>query len=182
MNVVEALRGRRTIHTFRPEPVPETVILEALESARWAPNHRTTEPWHFYLLGPDAAARISHLNYELVLAEKGENAARAKLQRWLAQPGWLVITCDRSDSEIRQQEDYAACCCAAHNAMLHLWAHGVGTKWGTGRVTRTDEFCRIIGADHELELVVGLFWYGYPAAIPGGHRSKRVEATLARLP
>ena len=26
-------------------------ILDAIEVARWAPNHHLTEPWHFYVLG-----------------------------------------------------------------------------------------------------------------------------------
>ena len=48
------LRGRRSIDLFAPEVVDFETVRAAVEVARWAPNHRLTEPWRFYLLGPVA--------------------------------------------------------------------------------------------------------------------------------
>ena len=45
------LRGRRSIDLFEPEPIGSGVLHEAIEVARWAPNHRLTEPWRFYVVG-----------------------------------------------------------------------------------------------------------------------------------
>lgn len=168
--VAEVLRSRRTIHDFLPEPVPESLILKAIEIARWAPNHHRTEPWRFYLLGPAARERIAALNAGLVREAKGEKAAEVKLRRWQAMPGWLVLTCPRNEDRLREREDYAACCCAAQNMMLYLWAEGVGMKWTTGRVTRLDEFQDIVGMPRGDEFVVGLFWYGWPASVTEQHR------------
>ena len=151
--LIELVRSRRTIHIFKPEPPPEHLILDAIESARWAPNHRVTEPWHFYIMGPETSAKIAELNSELVFAEKGERAAELKLQRWLGMPAWLVVTCNRSGDEIRQREDYAACCCAVQNLFLHLWSEGIGAKWGTGPVTRHTRFYDLICADPDVEMV-----------------------------
>lgn len=181
-SVPELIRARRTVHTFSPELPPESLIVDAIESARWAPNHRVTEPWHFYLLGRETATKLSDLNYQIVLENRGESAAQRKLERWLSIPGWLVITCDRSDSELRQQEDYAACSCAVQNLFLHLWSNGVGAKWGTGGVTRHPDFYKIADIDARQEMIVGLIWYGYPAVIPAGTRNKSVEQILARRP
>ena len=50
--VAELLRSRRTIHHFYPDHPPPHIILQAIELARWVPNHHATEPWHFYLLRP----------------------------------------------------------------------------------------------------------------------------------
>lgn len=164
--VVKALRERRTVHDFRPEAVPDALIDAALDSARWAPNHYRTEPWRVYLLGPRARAAIVDLNTSLVAADRGERAAAVKRERWQAIPGWLLMTTPRNavDAE-REREDYAACCCAAQNMMIALWATGVGVKWTTGAVVRTAEFAAIVGFDSAVERVVGLFWYGWPAAI-----------------
>lgn len=178
----ELIRARRTVHTFSSELPPENLVVDAIESARWAPNHRVTEPWHFYLLGPKTAARLSELNYQIVLESRGESAAQRKLERWLSIPGWLVVTCDRSDSELRQQEDYAACSCAIQNLFLHLWSQGIGAKWGTGAATRHPEFYEIAGIDAQYELIVGLIWYGFPAVVPDGHRTKSVEQILLHRP
>jgi nitroreductase len=175
------LRSRRTIHDFRPEPPPQEPIRRALELARWAPNHYLTEPWHFYLLGPETQRHISELNASLVAAAKGPDAGKAKLQRWLAIPGWVAVTCECSNDPEREWEDYAACCCAVHNFSLYLWSAGIGVKWTTGAVTRDPTFYDLIWVDPERERVVGVIWYGYPAEVPQTTR-RPLEQVLVELP
>lgn len=163
--VARVLRERRTVHDFLPEPVPPELVERALELACWAPNHHRTEPWRFYLLGKQAREAVAVLNAEMVAAKSNERAAEVKLRRWRAMPGWLVLTSARSEDGLREREDYAACCCAAQNFMLALWADGVGTKWTTGGVVRNARFADIVGFDAGAEQVVGLFWYGWPATV-----------------
>ncbi|MEQ8661576.1 MAG: nitroreductase [Gammaproteobacteria bacterium] len=158
------LRERRTVHDFQPQPVPLALVEQALDVARWAPNHHRTEPWRAYLLGPRAREAVALLNAEMVAQTSGERAAEVKLRRWRSVPGWLVLTSARGADRLREQEDYAACCCAAQNFMLALWAAGVGVKWTTGGVVRAPRFAAIVGFDATAEQVVGLFWYGWPAA------------------
>lgn len=177
----ELIRKRRTIHLFERERPPDAVIHRAIELARWAPNHRLTEPWRFYLLGPRTAAEIAELNARIVTEKRGEQAGLAKRERWLAVPGWLLVTCRRSDDPIREQEDYAACCCAIQNMMLYLWSEQIGVKWTTGDVTRHPLFWKILNIDQNEEKLVGLFWYGYPAEIPGTPRQP-VENILSTRP
>jgi nitroreductase len=168
--IARVLRERRTVHDFEAEVVPEGFVDWALDLARWAPNHHRTEPWRVYLLGPRAQAAIAALNARLVAARQGERAAAVKLRRWQAMPGWLVITSPLGDDPLRQEEDYAACCCAAQNFMLALWSVGVGVKWTTGEVVRHSEFADIVGFDAGQARVVGLFWYGWPATVTGQQR------------
>src|SRR5690606_15464269 len=47
----EAIRSRRSVDLFEPDPPGTARLLEAIELARWAPNHRLTQPWRFYVLG-----------------------------------------------------------------------------------------------------------------------------------
>lgn len=178
--ITEFLRSRRTIHNFTAEAPPIELVEEAVEVARWAPNHHHTEPWRFFLLGARAIARIVDLNAELVAEKKGPEAGEAKRKRWSEIPGWLVVTCDRSDDPVRQEEDYAACCCAVQNLSLALWAHGVGVKWTTGAVTRHPELFDLLGVDLEKHRSVGILWYGYPAVIPIQKR-KSVEEILTSI-
>lgn len=175
------LRHRRSVERFRPERPPAALIEAAVECARWAPNHHLTQPWRFYDLGPETTAAVVALNAGLVAARKGEAAADAKRRRWGAVPGWLAVTQRRCDDPLREREDYAACCCAIQNLMLFLAAHGVGTKWTTGDVTREPGFHEIVGIDAAAEDVTGLVWYGYPAHRP---RSRRlpVSEILRTLP
>lgn len=160
------LRGRRSIDFFAPEPVDSATLLEAIEVARWAPNHRLTEPWRFYLLGPKTLQAFVELAVELEVAAKGERAGPVRRARLEAVPGMFVLTSARSDDALLDRENYAACCCAAQNLMLYLWRKGIGVKWTTGQITRQERFYDLIGMDATKESLVGLFWYGVPKVIP----------------
>lgn len=176
------LRGRRTVHEFRPEPPPRALVDEALELSRWAPNHRHTTPWRWYRPGRRTIEKICGLNARTVRQTKGEEAARKKLERWLKLPGWLVLTAPvNEDDPLRHQEDYAACCCAAQNFMLALWARGIGAKWSTGPVSRHPELYQLLGIDPMAEHVVGIFWYGFPAQLMDGRREP-IEASVIDRP
>lgn len=181
MNIAKLISERRTIHEFKPEPVNIEKIKQAVDVSRWAPNHHLTEPWHVYLLGKETINSIIELNTELVRKISGDEAANAKKERWSGIPGWLVITCDKSTDSLRQQEDYAACCCMVQNMLLYLWSENIGIKWSTGAITRDDRFYDLLWLDPALEQVIGIFWYGYAAEIPVMTR-KPLEQILVELP
>jgi len=177
----EVLRGRRTINLYLQTPVPQELVNEAIESATWAPNHHVTEPWHFYHLGPNAIDACLDLVREITTAKKDAKAGEFKAKSWAEKPGWLVVTCQKSDSSLRYKEDYAACAAAVQNFMLYLWKAGVGSKWTTGDITRDQRFYDIVGIDGISEDVVGLIWYGYPKLTPSQQR-KGLDKILSELP
>lgn len=182
MDIQQLIRSRRTVHEFdSARHVSADAIKQAIDAACWAPNHHLTEPWHFYLLGQETAKEICELNREVLTATKGSDVAEQKYQRWMQMPGWLVVSCDKSDDELRFREDYAACCCAMQNFMLALWAEGIGVKWSTGSITREERFYELVWVDPEVEQIIGLFWYGYPAVVPQTVRKTAAEV-LVELP
>ena len=177
----EVLRGRRTIELFLQTAVPQELVLEAIEAATWAPNHHVTEPWHFYSIGKETKERCLDLCRDIVSAKKSEKAGEFKRESWSEKPGWLVVTCQRSENELLQQEDYASCCAAVQNLTLYLWKAGVGCKWTTGDITRDPRFFEIVGIDEAKAFVVGLIWYGYPKLTPNQSR-KDVDEKLTTTP
>ncbi len=177
----EVLQGRRTIEMFLQTRIPEGLVREAVEAATWAPNHHVTEPWHFYLLGPETREQCLDLCQAIVTAKKGEKAGAFKRDSWSQKPGWLVVTCRKSEDPLLQSEDYAACSAAVQNFMLYLWKAGVGSKWTSGDITRDPRFFEIVGIDETDVFVVGLIWYGYPKITPAQSR-KGVDEVLEHLP
>ena len=177
----EVLRGRRTIELFLQTEVPRTLVNEAIEAATWAPNHHVTEPWHFYLLGDETKERCLDLCRDIVTAKIGEKAGAFKRQSWSEKPGWLVVSCRRSEDELLQKEDYAACCAAVQNLILYLWKAGIGSKWTTGDIIRDSRFFDIVGIDECQAFVVGLIWYGYPKMTPTQSR-KDLSEVLTEAP
>jgi nitroreductase len=56
MTVLEAIATRRSIKAFTDREISREEIERLLDAACQAPNHRMTEPWRFYVLGPEARA------------------------------------------------------------------------------------------------------------------------------
>ncbi len=51
MDLVEAIRTRRSIRSFLPTPVPKQVLSELMDLSRWSPSGSNTQPWEFAILG-----------------------------------------------------------------------------------------------------------------------------------
>ena len=177
----EVLQGRRTVDLYLQTPIPDALVLEALEAATWAPNHHVTEPWRFILPGAQTVGNILNLCESLVTARKGPELGQHKRGSWSEKPGWLVVTCQRSEDELRQQEDYAACSAAVQNFMLYLWKAGLGSKWTSGEITRDPRFLEILGIDGDAAFVVGMIWFGYPKITPSQTR-KELSEVVTKLP
>ena len=176
----ERIRSRRTIKLFLQTPVDRQVILDAIEVARWAPNHHVTEPWHFYLLGEQAMKANVELIRQITAENNDADKAEFKAKAASEIPGWLVVTCRRSEDEVLQREDYASCCCAMQNLMLYLTEAGIGSKWATGAIVEDKRFFDMLGIDQEQELVVSVLRYGYSKIIPTQAR-KEVSDIVTEL-
>ena len=71
MELLEAIRTRRSIRRFKKEPVPPELIEKMLEAARWAPSSVNSQPWEFIVVtGPETKKRISRsFNFSSFLNE-----------------------------------------------------------------------------------------------------------------
>ena len=50
MDVYQSIRSRLTVRSFKPDPVPESVIRRMLHAARWSPSARNRQPWNFVVI------------------------------------------------------------------------------------------------------------------------------------
>lgn len=58
MEFQNVVRGRRSIRAFTPEPVPEDLVREILDEARWAPSWRNTQAWNVWVVSGGALERF----------------------------------------------------------------------------------------------------------------------------
>jgi nitroreductase len=49
-----AIRSRKAVRAFRPDPVPRQHLVEILDAARAAPSNYNSQPWHVYVLTGEA--------------------------------------------------------------------------------------------------------------------------------
>ena len=67
MDIVTAVKGRRSIRMFKPEPVPREIISGMLEEARWSPSWGNTQPWELYVVTGEALERFKRVNSQKCL-------------------------------------------------------------------------------------------------------------------
>jgi nitroreductase len=62
MDIRQAVRERRSIRKFKPDRVPESLIREILDEARWSPSWGNTQPWELYVVAGEALERFKIAN------------------------------------------------------------------------------------------------------------------------
>lgn len=184
--VVTAIENRRTIHEFRPDPIAEETLWRILDAARWAPNHRLTEPWRFTIIGMQSREAMAEALARRISADGNAEAfekARAEARRKvMSSPILLAVTCRIEVSAAQHAEDLAAVCASIQNIQLAAWSQGIGTHWNTGRVTRLPETEALLGLSDRGEELVGFLYLGYPARIPEPPERRPIEDFVRRLP
>ncbi len=65
MDVLEAVKTRRSIRNFKSDVVPEGVIREILDAARWAPSWGNTQPWEFVVVTGEKLEQFKKANQKL---------------------------------------------------------------------------------------------------------------------
>src|SRR5438094_5661400 len=113
MQVSDAIRQRRSIKRFAERSVSRDEIETLLAAAPIVPNHRLTQPWRFYVLGPEA-----RYAYGLALGNRkarkieDPDAARTMRENVAAEhralPGMLVVAVMNNENPEIREEDYAA--------------------------------------------------------------------------
>ncbi len=183
---LDALHGRRSIRQFTPREVSRAEIATLLDAAVVAPNHRLTQPWRFYVLGPEARRA-----YGLALgnrkAKKIEDAATAEKMRnnvadeHMALPLMIVVAfVEDTNPEIRE-EDRSATMMAVQNIAIAAVALGLGTHIKTGAVME-DPAARAAAGIHEGERIVAVVNVGEPASIPPARERKAASTLTTWLP
>lgn len=66
MDVIEAVKKRKSIRGYKPDPVPKEVLEQILELASHAPSAMNTQPWEFIVLTGEVLENVRQSNVELL--------------------------------------------------------------------------------------------------------------------
>jgi nitroreductase len=169
VDVEDAIRRRRTHKQYGSEPVDERTVRELFDLARFAPNHRLTNPWRFRLLGPETRAGVELL--------AGENEA-LKLRR---APTLVLATAVLGGEPEIDDEDVLATGCAVYAVLLAATSRGLASYWRTPACFREDAVRAVLGLA-ENERVVALVHLGPPAGDPPGKERSPLDDVFSVLP
>jgi len=165
----QAIRGRRTHKQFADEPLAREEIEELLDLARWAPNHKLTQPWRFRVVGPATLARLK---------EAAGPKEAPKLDR---APTLVVVSAKLTGDPLTDEEDVLATGVALYIVMLAAHAAGFASYWRTPAVMRTDEGRDAAGLAPD-ERFVGVIYLGRPCSEPRAKEREPLEQVLEYLP
>jgi nitroreductase len=171
MELSQAIRQRRAVRDFRPDPVPRTIIVELLEAATWAPSAMNRQPWLFTVVEDQTLlSEISRLSKDHILksSEAGRLAAlRQALQDehfeiFYHAPALIVIS-GVADADWATED----CTLAAQNLMLVATGAGLGTCWigMAEHWLQTDEGKRALRLPADCRPVAPII-VGYPKQQP----------------
>lgn len=158
MDVLEAIKTRRSIRKYRKEKVPDDHVEKILEAGRWAPSASNTQPWNFIVLKDDKL--------------KKDVAKSTTFGRFLAEaPLGICVVVDPRKST-HPVEDGAI---ATQNMLLAAHSLGLGACWiGSYGSTYEDEVKEILKIPREKRLL-SIISIGFPTESPRSTRKKLDE-------
>ena len=150
-----------------------------LDTAIWAPNHRLTNPWRFFVLEKgspirnqdrrDLAWQTAYDNVANPNLEQKTASADASKNRVLDAPAMIYAYSVPGPNDETTQENYASVCCAVHNMALAAVAEGLVLDWSTGGISKLPGLADMLGADEDWAMV-GVLFIGEPITVPTSRR------------
>ena len=172
MNVLDSINARRSIKAFTDRPVSREEIEQLLSAACQAPNHRMTEPWRFYVLGPQArraygealgrrkAKRVDDPEVGKAVVEKVAETHKAL-------PAMVAVAVTVHENPEIREEDFAAAYMGIQNLSLVAHSVGLGTHIKTGAIM-DDPAARAAVRLPEGERIIATISIGEPEGSPDG--------------
>ena len=185
MDVLHAMGMRRSIKRFTDRAVARADIDQLLEVAALAPNHRMTQPWRFYVLGPRARraygeALGARKARKLDDADAAAQVAAKVAAENEALPAAIAVAMKVSEDPERLREDFAATFMGVQNLCLAAVAVGLGTHIKTGAIM-DDPAARAAVGVSEDERIVAMINLGEPDEVPAPKlRTPAAELTVWR--
>ncbi len=158
MDVLEAIRNRRSIRRYQKKDVPDDELMQVLEAGQWAPSAHNSQSRRFIVV------KNERVRKELArIATYGSFLSEA--------PVAIAVVIDPSSSN-HPVEDGAA---ATQNILLAAHAMGLGGCWiGSYNSSYEDRAKKTLGIPDDRRLL-SLISLGYPAESGSSTRVKLTE-------
>jgi nitroreductase len=146
MEVLHAIKTRRSVREFKREKVEKDKIEKILEAARWAPSAKNRQPWKFIVVENENTIK---------------QIASCTIYSFVGGASLLIaVFLDKSEMVDRTKDVQAIGACI-QNMLLAIHALGLGAVWIGEILARKEEVNRILDAPAYLELMA-VVAVGYP--------------------
>jgi nitroreductase len=177
MEILEAIRSRRAVRQYRPDPVKKEDIHTILDAANWAPSGMNRQPWEFIVVTKGKIREMGK-SYHSTLTEYLENWDISPMRDSITKEAFIrfaeiyggaplvIVVLVKADPLPNfRKADLESASAAMENLLLAATALGLGTCWMTGplRDEKTLRTTLAIPPDREIVAITPL---GYPEEIP----------------
>ena len=147
------IKSRRSVYPKMFDPnasVTESELIDLFEAARWAPNHKLTQPWRFIVHVGEGIDALTTKQVEIIKSSNLDaNAQTAKIDKLSQKAKQSVavaaIVMKRGDEKrIPEWEEISAVACAMQNVFLHAQSIDLVGYWSTGCFTNHAEIRRYL--------------------------------------
>jgi nitroreductase len=155
MELVEAIKGRRSVRKFKAQEVPREKLEKILELAIWAPSGMNRQEWYFVIVRGekreallkifDSAFETFRPNLEKVFAGKAKILEGMK-HFFQTYGGAPVFILDYAGKSASGQWDTHSTAVALQNLFLAAYAEGLGTVWSDGILVKEPEINALMGS------------------------------------
>ena len=163
MDVIDAIKGRRSVRAFSSEKnVSEGTVETLIDAARWAPSAGNIQPWEFVVVrGQEIKKRLAEAAFNQSFIEEA--------------PVVIVVCADenRSSDGYGQRGKTLYCiqdtAAAIQNIHLAAYSLGLGTCWvGAFREEKASEILKAPPGIRPIALIP----VGHPSKIPASRRKR----------
>lgn len=170
MSLNRIIRSRRSVKRFTEREIAREEIERLLDGVCQAPNHRLTEPWRFYVLGPEARAAYGRA-LGLRKAKRAPDERRAErvvasvVKKLRNLPCMIAVAIERHENPEIHAEDHLAAYMGIQNLSLLAHDMGLGTHLKTGAVMDDPRARAAVGVG-DAERIIAVVELGEPAESP----------------
>lgn len=159
MSLETIIKNRVSQKGYTDQEVSRELVLELLDIAVYAPNHKMRQPWRFIVIDGQGKNKLRHQYLSRLDGDHKEKASVAfdKMSKAPMLIAFLMPTSLDFDVEF---EDIQANASVVQNFLLLAEEAGLSTHWKTPGFIKTDGFKEILGVK-EKELVAGIIMIGY---------------------
>lgn len=156
---------RRSVYPnmYNDTPISDEEILQLLQNANWAPNHKKTEPWRWHIIRDEGLQRLSEHLGQWYIDNTAENKyspakyKKTKLKPLQSQAVIAICMYNNPEINIPKWEETAAVSMAVQNLWLSCTALGIGSYWSSPRAA--SEASSFLDLDKNEECL-GWFYMG----------------------
>jgi nitroreductase len=173
MELAEAIKGRRSIRKFKPDPVPREILEGILELALWAPSGMNRQEWSFVVVRGEKIEEMKKVfadafndikpRMEKVFAGKPKiiEATRTFFETYGGAPVFIFAYAGKGPGGGWDTNSTAV---AVQNLLLAVHEAGLGATWTDGIMGKEKEINEALGiTDKKLVCVLPI---GYPDEVP----------------